>query len=174
MKNCHNKKKKLSTKNLYLLEIYKCTKIKEEECKFSEISTGVYVLGYKSLFDKYEDAFTETEYDSESYYNTIEVGKQRVHVITPIVSNKSEITYEEATSILENHNFYLIDRECGENTKELLEFMKNFNIYSSVEPEKAEDFAKEVLRRINAESVEIKEEVNNNEKGKSYILKRNK
>ena len=76
--------------------------------------------------------------------------------------------------MLLNHNFYLIDRECGENTKELLEFMKNFNIYSSVEPEKAEDFAKEVLRRINTESVEIKEEVNNNEKGKSYILKRNK
>lgn len=101
------------------------------------------------------------------YDDFIESGMVRANIVSPIISNKGTITYEEAKNILETHNFYLIDNNYKENTKKLLELMQMFNLAANINPEKAEEIATEILDSIH--SIDDKKNTN----GKKLVKKKN-
>lgn len=84
------------------------------------------------------------------YDDFIENGMVRANIVSPIISNKGTITYEEAKNILETHNFYLIDNNYKENTKRLLELVQMFNLAANNNPEKVEEIATEILDAIHS------------------------
>ena len=112
-------------------------------------------------------------------WRDIKTGKQIVHVVSPIVSNKGAITYEEALNILETHNFYCIDKSYKENTKELIMLLQKVNELANFDPNRAEEIATELLSKINVGSNEIEkqkenEETNNEEKRRTLFKRRKK
>lgn len=85
--------KKISTKELYLVYLYK-------------ISTPI--LGRKKYTNKYEDIFTKKIYKSEMFSS--EVSFSSVIGALPIITNLSYITEEFAHQIIEQKNFVLFDQ----------------------------------------------------------------
>lgn len=154
MKKFRNKRKTITTQDLYLLQLYKYYDVSGDYSYtyYRESPTGVFVLAHKEypICDRYIDVFTGTTYTG-SISTTKENDAKVAHVVSPIISNKGEITYEEAMNILETHNFYLIDKKCKDNTKKLLIILQNFNKLSNSDPKLAEKFATIVIDKFDIE-----------------------
>ena len=168
-----DKKKMISTENLYLLEFMSITEsnyipgktILDGYHKYYERPTKNYVLGKKETTYDYKDIFTGTIY--KEIHESYKPGNIRVRIISPIISNKDAITEDEATNILETKNFYVINKDSKENTKKVLEFFERFNSLSSINPEKAEEFAIDLINVYNDNYIEEK-----SEDGKNLLIKK--
>ena len=183
-------KKEISTKNLYLLEVKRVKESKffiaetwsNSGVNYSEIRTGTYIIGRRHPRQEhvFYDIFTKSIYKDKFDMSEIKKGAQRVEIISPIVFNKSKITYDEAVSILQKYNPCLMDKECEykDNTNRLLSVLHNFNNLAKTKPEEAEEVATEILNVLDEHFNESKEanteEPNKKGISKVYIRKKQK
>ena len=133
--------KDISTKNLFLLEVYKC--VSEGDFDATVRPQRIYLLGRKGVEYnwQYTDIFTGTVYDDCFFAEQSKLGKVIVHVVSPIISDKGTITEEEAKKMLEEYNFYSIGKDYKENTKKFIMIAQKLNRQADINPEKAEEFA---------------------------------
>ena len=100
----------IKTKNLYLCSLALVQKVEYNYVYFWE-QYQHFILArkvVKNLKNGYQDIFTKTFYENDPL-TIYEVGKVYVRLSLPIISNLSFISKAQASSILTNKNYVVLD-----------------------------------------------------------------